>query len=246
MSVWPLVWISLLVIVIPRLVAGPASAAARGLEIRGMLRFLDFANAWYCRLWHGFELREWAPLPVQGAAILISNHTCGIDHMLLQASCRRLLGFMVAREYYEHRLLYWICRHIGCIPVDRDGRDFAATRAALRALADGRVVPIFPEGKIIPESGRVLGEMKPGAAYLALRARVPVYPAFIWGTPNTNEIFHSLARHSRARVIYGPPIELSDLESAGAGKKETQAEVCRRFRAALTSLQSRAFATDRG
>ena len=42
--------------------------------------------------------------PMSGPAILISNHTCGIDHMLLQVDSRRLLGFMVAREYYEWRV----------------------------------------------------------------------------------------------------------------------------------------------
>ena len=91
-----------------------------------------------------------------GPAILISNHTCGIDHMLLQSRSRRLLGFMVAREYYEWKWIHWICKYIGCIPVNRDGRDFAATRAAMRALKAGRVLPIFPEGHIVPASGRRL------------------------------------------------------------------------------------------
>ena len=55
-----------------------------------------------------------------------------------------MLGFMVAREYYEYPLLTPWCRLVDCIPVNRDGRDFSATRAAIRALKDGRVLPIFP------------------------------------------------------------------------------------------------------
>ena len=93
-----------------------------------------------------------APLPEHGPAILISNHTCGIDHVLLQAACDRLLGFMVAREYYEIPLLEPWCRLVGCIPVNRDGRDFAATRAAIRALKDGRRAAHFSGG---PHRARV-------------------------------------------------------------------------------------------
>ena len=92
--------------------------------------------------------------------------------MLLQAASRRLLGFMVAREYYESPWLHWICSHIGCIPVNRDGRDLAAIRAAMRALGEGRVVPIFPEGTIVPESGRRLGRDEAGQR-LTSRAGVP-------------------------------------------------------------------------
>ncbi len=166
-------------------------------EIRGMLRLLHRGFRFYCALWHELRTEGWAPLPETGPAILISNHTCGIDHMLLQAASRRLLGFMIAREYFESRWLHGICSYIGCIPVNRDGRDVAAIRAALRALGEGRVLPIFPEGRIVPASGRRLGEMRPGGAYIAIRAGVPVVPAYILGTPPTDEILESLATPSR-------------------------------------------------
>ncbi len=135
--------------------------------------------------------------------------------MLLQAKSRRVLGFMIAREYYDAPSIHWICKHIGCIAVNRDGRDFGATRTALRALKAGRVLPIFPEGHIVPSSGRRLDEMKPGTAYLAIHARVPVIPAYVSGTPETNEIFESLLTPSRASVIFGEPIDLSDIGRSG-------------------------------
>ena len=48
-------------------------------------------------------------------------------------------------------------------------------------------MPIFPEGHIIPTGGRTLGEGKPGVAYLAVTARVPVIPVYLWGTPENNK-----------------------------------------------------------
>ena len=162
--------------------------------------------------------------------------------MLLQAKSRRLLGFMVAREYYEMPSIRWICRYVGCIAVNRDGRDFAAIRTAMRALEAGRVLPIFPEGHIVPASGRRLDEMKPGTAYLAIGARVPVIPAYVYGTPLTDQIMEALATPSRASVIFGEPIDLSDIGPERAGDKEAQAEVSARFKRAFLDLQQRAFA----
>lgn len=178
-------------------------------EFRGLLAFLWYLNAAYCALVHRLETGA-APLPVSGAAILISNHTCNIDHCLLQAGSGRQLGFMIAREFYDFWAFRPLCRLIGCIPVNRDGRDTAATRSALRALEEGRVITIFPEGRILQTSGEEIGEGKVGVAFIAARAGVPVIPAYIRGTPRTNVVWRSFLTPSDARVVYGPPIDPSE------------------------------------
>ncbi len=211
-------------------------------EIHGYLKIFESIYWSYCVIWHRLRIDCRAPLPPAGPAILICNHTCGIDHVLLQAASDRILGFMVAREYYDYPLLNPFCRMVNCIPVNRDGRDFAATRAALRALKEGRVLPIFPEGHIVPESGRRIDEMKPGTAYLALHSQVPVIPAYLCGTPETNDILKSLLTPSNARVIFGEPIDLSDIPADRPSDKAAQAEVNERFMAAFLALQKQAFA----
>jgi len=247
MSPWALLFLTAGLLLLPGILhsaADPGRRARSTPEIHGFLRVLWALNALYCLFWHQLKKTERAPLPEAGPAILISNHTCGIDHMLLQSTSRRLLGFMVAREYYEWVWIHWICRYIGCIPVNRDGHDFAATRAAIRALKEGRVLPIFPEGHIVPASGRRLDEIKPGTAYLAIHAQVPVVPAYIWGTPLTDEIIGALLSPSRARVIFGKPIDLSDIGRDRAGDKAVQAEVSQRFKRALLGLQTLALASE--
>jgi 1-acyl-sn-glycerol-3-phosphate acyltransferase len=207
-------------------------------EIRGVLRLLWWLNVLYCRLVHRL-VTERAPLPENGPAILIANHTCGIDHSILQAGCRRVLGFLIAREFYDFWAFRPLCRLIGCIPVRRDGRDLSATRAALRALEQGRVVPIFPEGRILPMSGREIGPGKPGAAFIALHARVPVIPAYIRGTPETNDVFRALRRPSHARVVYGPPVDLSDFPPDAPIDKEALNTVTDRLMNAIRALRDR-------
>lgn len=206
-------------------------------EITGFVRFLWWLNAFYCAAWHRFRLPERDPLPAEGPAILICNHTCGIDHMLLQASTRRALGFLIAKELYDVPLYHPFCKLIGCIPVKRDGRDLAATRAALRALHEGRVVPIFPEGHIIPTSGRELGEGKPGVSFFAVTARVPVIPAYICGTPESNQVGRSLRTPSHSRVVFGPPVDLSDFLSAGKVERDRLDEVTARLMGAIRALR---------
>ena len=219
-------------------------AAAHPPEIRGPLLALWWLNRFYVGFWHRLEIENESTLPEFGPAILISNHTCGIDHLLLQAASRRVLGFIIAQEFYDNKIYHPFCVAIGCIPVKRDGRDQASIRHALRSLKEGRVVAIFPEGKINPSSGREFHDAKPGAAFIPLRAGVPVIPAYIRGTPPSNEIVDALITPSRARVVFGDPIDLSDL--VGGGDREAErahiAEATERIMGAIRALRDQALA----
>lgn len=206
-------------------------------ELRRGMIFLWWLTRLYCGIWHRLDLTETTALPKTGPALLVSNHTCGIDHMLLQSQTRRPLGFLIAREIYEDRLLRPFYDLVGCIPVNRNGRDLSATRAAIRALKEGRVVPIFPEGRIHPHSGREFGEGKPGAAFIALRTGVPVIPAYLWGTPETNEIGRSLLTPSEAGVRFGPPLDLSDLRNGRRDERASVAEATQRIMDAIIALK---------
>ena len=217
-------------------------------EFRGFLAFLWYLNSAYCTLMHRVD-GEPSTLPATGPAILIANHTCNIDHCLLQAGTGRQLGFMIAREFYDYWAFHPFCRMIRCIPVNRDGRDLSATRSALRALAEGRVLPVFPEGRITPSSGRELGEGKPGVAYLALRAGVPVVPAYLWGTPPSKKFLVSLTTPTHTRVLYGPPIDPAKFRTDPAEGKEGEraaiARVTEVLMDALRDLRDRAIREER-
>jgi 1-acyl-sn-glycerol-3-phosphate acyltransferase len=67
-------------------------------------------------------------------------------------------------------------------------------------------------------------------------------PAYICGTPETNDIIKSLVTPSRARIIFGEPLDLSDISRHRSGDKAALAEVTERFKLALTTLQARALA----
>jgi 1-acyl-sn-glycerol-3-phosphate acyltransferase len=245
MNSWVLLALTALLLALPRVLLPRERTAPKARpEIHGDLTFYWYVTRFYTWFWHRLRHEGWAPLPETGPAVLIANHTCCIDHLLLQSSCRRVLGFMIAREFFDLPIVHAFCLRIGCIPVNRDGRDLQATRAALRALSEGKVLPIFPEGKVTAASGRTLGPMLPGAAFIAVRSGAPVIPAYIYGSPPTDQIAGSLLKRSRSRVRFGPPVDMSDVRTSQAGDKNVIAKVSERFERALLDLQAQSLAAD--
>ena len=131
---------------------------------------------------------------------------------------------------------------IGCIPVD-EGKSTAALKASLRALEDGQILAIFPEGRMTPNSGETIGEGKPGAAFIAHKAGVPVIPAYIRGTPRSKVVWRSFLTPSRARVVFGPPIEPVEVPE-GRDHEEVRAELTARFMDAIKALRDRELARE--
>ena len=174
------------------------------------LALVILLNSLLGRVW--YRVRRVGPctVPRTGPAILVANHTCTADPLILYTACPyRRISFLIAREYAD--LPFWgqFVRMAECIPVRRGTNDVAATRQALRHLRDGKTVGIFLEGRV-PVPGETT-ELKHGAALIALRSGVPIIPAHISGTLYRDGILPGfLARH-RARVRFGPPIDLSSL-----------------------------------
>jgi 1-acyl-sn-glycerol-3-phosphate acyltransferase len=167
-------------------------------------RILQCVNRMYARVYHRLEVIAPSRLPLSGPAIIVCNHTSGLDPHLVQSACRRLISWMMAREYYEIRLIKPMLDAMGTIPVSRNGRDMSATRAALRALERGQMLGIFPEGRI--ESTRALLPFQTGAAMMALKTGVPVFPAYLDGTQRGHEMLAAFFRPHRARVIFGDQV----------------------------------------
>jgi 1-acyl-sn-glycerol-3-phosphate acyltransferase len=89
-------------------------------------------------------------------------------------------------------------------------------REALKHLKEGKLVGVFPEGRL--NTGTDLLPANPGIAWLALRSQVPVYPAFIHNAPQGKDIGAPFYTPARVRVQFGPPIDLSEFHDA----KKTQ------------------------
>ncbi len=175
------------------------------------------------RLYLGFFFRcrsNVCPIPPEGPALIVANHRSPVDPLFLwycycqgnPGAALRPIGFMMAKEYYERRDFNYCFRVLESIPVARDGADMGPAREALKHLKAGQMVGVFPEGRL--NKGTNLLPANPGIAWLALRAQVPVYPAFIQNAPQGESISEPFRTPARVRVIYGEPIDLSEYQNA--------------------------------
>ena len=241
MSCFALLSLSVLLLCLPSLLLPPRPRQPFQPEIHGTLRPMHWLVIAYCALWHRLKTNGWAPLPERGPAILIANHTCGIDHLVLQAGCQRVLGFIIAREYYDWSLIHWFCKRVGCIPVNRDGRDIHATRGCAPG-PQGRPGAADLSGRADHAKLRARARSDPSGRGLPGdslgRARDPGLHSRHPGNQPDRTL---LATPSRSVVIFGDPIDLSDFEPAQAGNKDVQAEVSRRFFQALVDLRHRSW-----
>jgi 1-acyl-sn-glycerol-3-phosphate acyltransferase len=175
------------------------------------IRVLYAVNRLFTRVYHDLTVLTPPRLPESGAAILVCNHISGLDPLFLQSAVdRRLIQWMMAKEYLDLPGLGKVFRTLEIIPIDRGSRETAPFRTALRQLKAGRVVGIFPEGKI--GTGGLL-PLQTGTALLAIRTKSPVYPAYLDGTQRGREMIHAFASPCRAVVSFGAPIDLSGLET---------------------------------
>jgi 1-acyl-sn-glycerol-3-phosphate acyltransferase len=184
-------------------------------------------QAWVCfqiaqvhrLLFSGCRQNNRCNIPETGPAIIVANHTSPADPVLLwtrhfagfRSPHLRVIGYLTAREYYDgHPLINWVCRAMESIPVDRNGRDTQPLRLALRRLEEGRLLGLFPEGRLnesSPDSRLLPGDT--GAAWLALKAGVPVIPVFIHRAPRHHSMVRAFFVRTRASLTYGEPIDLS-------------------------------------
>ncbi len=172
------------------------------------------------------------PLPLspgQGA-VLVCNHKSSVDPFFIQTLTTRKTHWMVAREYCEHPAFAWFLRMCEVIPVNRGGIDTAATRLAIRLAAEGQIVGMLPEGRI-NMTERFMLPGRPGAALVALKARVPIVPCYIEGAPYNQFSWSPFFMPAKVRLHFGQPLELSELASDQADENAPRDVLMRAMRA---------------
>lgn len=169
---------------------------------------LYLVNTFFTRVLWRTEVSGRLPVADDRGAVIVSNHISGIDPLLIQLSTDRIVHWMVAREYHEMFGISFVFRTLKSIRVNRGGVDTAATKLAIRIAQEGGLVGLFPEGRV-NITGALLLPGRPGAALIALRARVPVIPCYVQGAPYDGSALGSFFMAAKARVKIGRPIDLS-------------------------------------
>ena len=168
----------------------------------------------------------------EGGFVLAANHTSNFDPWPLGMPLwpRRQLRFMAKSELFKTPLAP-ILRAGGAFKVRRGEGDIEAMRMAVKLVREGEIVVMFPEGTRRAKGLRKkhVARAHTGAARIALSAGAPLVPAAIAGTDR-------LMRFGPLRVVYGPPLDLSDLE--GLEQKRAAEAATERLMARIEELRA--------
>ncbi len=190
----------------------------------------------YLSLWKHLERGNAGRIPLTGPVIFVANHSSAYDPLIMQViSKRRLIQFMMAKEYYQMKPFIWVYRWFGVIPVNRTGNDTASIRAALRVLADGGCIGMYPEGKISLDGRMDKGH--PGVALLALMSGATVVPAYLRGTNVHAGMIKDFIVRNKVTVFFGTPLRFDDLKKKR--DEETRTIATKRIMDAIIALRDR-------
>jgi 1-acyl-sn-glycerol-3-phosphate acyltransferase len=156
-------------------------------------------------------------IPDEGPAVLVCNHVSYVDALVIGAASPRPIRFVMDHRIFKTPFMGWIFRTARAIPIAPAKEDpWEMEKAYIeiaKALHEGELVCIFPEGKLT--STGEINEFRGGIAKILERSKVPVIPMALrglWGsllTRDPGNLFErSFARGPRSRLALavGAPV----------------------------------------
>jgi 1-acyl-sn-glycerol-3-phosphate acyltransferase len=128
-----------------------------------------------------FDLETVGHSPPPAPVVIAANHYSHLDPVIVSLAMRRPMRFLAVDELFgRSRVFDALTLWLRTIPMTRTRIPFGPLKTALAELAGGGTVGLFPEGVRVWHWGE--REAKRGAAWLALRAGVPLVPIAISGS----------------------------------------------------------------
>ncbi|HTP63031.1 MAG TPA: MFS transporter [Burkholderiales bacterium] len=126
-------------------------------------------------------------IPEDGAALIICNHVSFVDPVVILAASPRPIRFVMDHRIFKIPVLSFIFRSTRAIPIAPAKEDAAMMERAFaevaKALKEGELVAIFPEGRIT-DTGEFY-PFRPGVKRILEATPVPVIPMALrglWGS----------------------------------------------------------------
>lgn len=214
-------------------ICGSLSMAVSPVDKKG------YAQHRIARIWaRGCVWASGSKLRVRGAknlrkckvAVYASNHTSYMDTPVIFAALPFQFRILARKQLWRIPFIGWYLDRSGQMPIDTDNprATLSSLGAAAKALRSRMPLFVFPEGRRTPN-----GDLQPflsGAAYLAIRAQVPLVPMALSG------VYELLPIHTRHFF----PGELSlnvgePIETAGMNLRRTD-ELTAQLREAIENL----------
>lgn len=161
-------------------------------------------------------------LPEEGAAVLVCNHVSYMDAIVIMAYSPRPIRFVMDHRIFQIPFLSWVFRTAKAIPIAPAKEDpWTMEKSYIdiaKALHDGELVCIFPEGKLTANGD--MNEFKGGIMKILERSPVPVFPMALrglWGSFLTRDKGNSFGRSfrrgpfSKLELVVGEQLKASEV-----------------------------------
>ena len=163
-------------------------------------------------------------------AVYAPNHTSYMDIPVIFAALPFQFRILAKKDLWQWPFIGWYLHRSGQMPIDiaNPHATLSSLGGAVKTLRGGMPLVVFPEG------GRTAdGELKPflsGAAYLAIRAQVPLVPIALKGVYDLLPIHTRHFYPGELTVQIGEPIETKGMTVRQNG------ELTERLRAAMEKM----------
>ncbi len=174
------------------------------------------------KLLFGLRVSGCENVPRTGGFILASNHTSLLDPILLGCSSRRMVSFMAKDSLFRNPIFSAYLHRLNAFPLKRESADRGALKEALRRLAQGHGLVIFPSGTRAPAEG--IAESTPvhgGIGFIAAKSGAPVVPVYIHGSDRALSCGSRRLAPARITMDIARPISYSAEESYEAFARRT-------------------------
>ncbi len=138
-------------------------------------------------------------VPSDGAYIICANHINMLDALAVVCTNKRKVRFICKEEMFKKKSLGWALKLGDIIPVNREKNDIESMKRSLKALKNGEILGVFPEGTRKGMEKNV--EFKNGAAFFSLKTNTKVIPLGIQG---------SFKPFTKVKLVYGDPLDFSE------------------------------------
>lgn len=150
-------------------------------------------------------------IPKEGAFVLAPIHRSNIDTPLAGAVTSRRLRFMGKDSLWKVGPIGWVLSALGAFPVTRGTADREALKRCVAVLEMGEPLVLFPEGT--RQSGPVVQPLFDGAAYVAVKAGVPIVPLGIGGSERVMPKGRKMIYPRKCVLVIGEPISATHDET---------------------------------
>jgi len=155
-------------------------------------------------------------LQVEGAAVYACNHLSYYDTPALFAKLPFQFRILAKAPLWKIPFVGWYLEHSGQVSIDQSSSR-AGVASLLRGVAtlkSGLPLMVFPEGG--RAAGGQLQVMAAGAAYMAIKAQVPLVPLTLIGTYELLPIHVYALKPRPLKLVAGEPISTVGLTTKDA------------------------------